>query len=164
MVRAAKAYDVLGFETTTTVSVVKDGNVILASTSADKEYTVTLGEYGEYTIVYRAADDNDNVANTTLVVNVRDDVAPTIQVDQTELVVYANTAVKLPKATVTDDVSVAKEYVFIIDCDNNMVNVSGKTEYTPTKKGIYTIRYVAVDSSGNYGIVDVVLKVAEAKQ
>lgn len=164
VVRAAKAYDVLGFETTTTVSVVKDGNVILASTSADKEYTVTLDEYGEYTIVYRAADDNDNVANTTLVVNVRDDVAPTIQVDQTELVVYANTAVKLPKATVTDDVSVAKEYVFIIDCDNNMVNVSGKTEYTPTKKGIYTIRYVAVDSSGNYGIVDVVLKVAEAKQ
>ena len=97
-------------------------------------------------------------------VNVRDDVAPTIRVDQTELVVYANTAVKLPKATVADDVSVAKEYVFIIDCDNNMVNVSGKTEYTPTKKGIYTIRYVAVDSSGNYGIVDVVLKVAEAKQ
>ena len=45
-----------------------------------------------------------------------------------------------------------------------MINVTGKEEYTPAKKGIYTIRYVAVDSSGNYGIVDVVLKVAEAKQ
>lgn len=164
VVSAAKAYDVLGFETTTTVSVVKGGKVILANTSADKEYTVTLDEYGEYTIVYSAVDDNDNVANATLVVNVRDDVAPTIQVDRTELIVYANTAVKLPKATATDDVSVAKEYVFVIDCDNNMINVTGKEEYTPAKKGIYTIRYVAVDSSGNYGIVDVVLKVAEAKQ
>lgn len=163
-VLAAKAYDVLGFDTETTVSVTKDGKVILADVSADKEHTVTLNEYGEYTIVYSAADDNGNIARTTLVVNVRDDVPPTIAVDTTELVVYANTTVKLPKAVASDDVSVAKQYVFVIDEKNDMLNLTGQTEYTPTQKGIYTIRYIAVDSSGNYGIVDVVLKVCEVKQ
>lgn len=163
VVPAAKAFDVLGFSTSISVTVTKGGTVLLANTSADIAHTLTLNEYGEYAIVYRAEDDNGNTAVSTLVVNVRDDVAPTITVEKEEIIVYLGTEVTLPVATITDDVAVETQYVFIIDSVNNMLNVTGETVYKPDKKGIYTIRYVAIDSSGNYGIKDVVLKVAEVK-
>ncbi len=163
IVPSAKAFDVLGFSTSISVSVSKGDLIILSNTSADIAHTLTLNEYGEYAVIYRAYDDNDNIATKTMVVNVRDNVPPEISVEKEEIIVYLGTEVTLPVATITDDVQVDKQYVFIIDTANNMLNVTGETVYKPDKKGIYTIRYVAIDSSGNYGIKDVVLKVAEVK-
>lgn len=159
----AKAFDVLGFSTTISVSVLKNNTRILSDAAADVSHTVELNEYGEYTVIYKAYDDCDNPATLTLVVNVRDNEPPTIGIEQEELVVYVGTEVTIPVPIVVDDVSVDKQYVFVIDTLNNMINVTGETTYTPTKKGIYTIRYVAIDSSGNYGIKDLILKVAEVK-
>lgn len=159
----AKAFDILGFETTITVSVTRNGETLLSKASANEEHILTLDKYGEYSVEYSAFDDSYNKATSTFVVNVRDNVAPIITVDQTEIIVYVGTEVKLPTASVTDDVEVAKQYVFIIDVANDMINVTGKDSFTPTVKGIYTIRYVAIDTSNNYAIYDVVVKVAEAK-
>lgn len=163
LIPKAKAFDILGFETTITVSVTCNGETLLSKASADEEHVLTLDKYGEYSVEYSAFDDNYNKATSTFVVNVRDNVAPTIAVDQTEIVVYAGTEVKLPTVNVTDDVEIAKQYVFIIDVANDMINVTGKDSFTPTEKGIYIIRYVAIDTSNNYAICDVVVKVAEAK-
>ena len=45
-----------------------------------------------------------------------------------------------------------------------MIDVTGQKSFQTTVKGIYTLRYVAVDTAGNYRITDVVIKAAEAKQ
>lgn len=162
VISKAKAFDVLGFDTTVTVSVSKGASFLLRDVSASEEHTLTLDEYGEYNVIYSALDDNGNVARYSMVVNVRDNVAPTINVNDVEIVVRVGSKVELPSASVSDDVGVDKQFVFVIDTYNNMINVTGSTSYTPALKGIYTIRYVAVDAAGNYAIKDVVLKVAEA--
>lgn len=162
VITKAKAFDVLGFDTTVTVSVFKGTSYLLRDASASEEHTLTLSEYGEYNVIYSARDENNNLARHSMVVNVRDNVAPTIDVNDTEIVVRVGSEVKLPSASASDDVGVEKQFVFVIDTYNNMINVTGSTSYVPTLKGIYTIRYVAVDAAGNYAIKDVVLKVAEA--
>lgn len=157
----AKAFDVLGFETTVSVSVRGENGALLTDASCDEEHTLTFDEYGEYFVVYSAADENYNVYNYTLVVNVRDDTPPEIKVDTAERTVRVGSSVAINPATVTDDVKLAQTYVFVIDTDNNMINVTDQSTFTPTKKGVYTIRYVAKDEAGNIGYVDVIVKAAE---
>lgn len=156
----AKAFDVLGFETTLSVSVRSANGAILTDASCDEEHTVVLDEYGEYFVVYSASDENYNYNNYTLVVNVRDDTPPEIKVDTAERTVAVGKAFSIKKAQVSDDVRLAESYVFVIDTANNMTNVTDKGSYTPEKKGIYTVRYVAKDGAGNIGIVDVIVKAA----
>lgn len=161
VVRKAKAFDVLGFDTTLAVSVRNNNyEMLLTDMPCDKEYTLTLDEYGEYFVEYVATDDNFNVFTYALVVNVRDDVPPTIEVDTTERVVYVGRAVKIETPKIEDDVELDLTYVFVIDPDNDMINMTGESSFTPTKRGVYTIRYVAIDMSGNIGFVDVKIKAA----
>ncbi len=155
---SAKAFDVLGFETTLSVSVRSGNEYILRNASCDTEHTVVLPEYGEYFVEYRAEDENYNVNNYTLVVNVRDNVPPTIKVDTEERVVYAGSSVSVPKAAVTDDVSVDRTYVFVIDTRNDMKDITGQSSFVPEEKGTYIIRYVAIDTAGNYAVVDAVVR------
>ena len=155
---SAKAFDVLGFETTLSVSVRSGNEYILRNASCDTEHTVVLPEYGEYFVEYRAEDENYNINNYTLVVNVRDNVPPTIKVDTEERVVYAGSSVSVPKAAVTDDVSVDRTYVFVIDTRNDMKDITGQSSFVPEEKGTYIIRYVAIDTAGNYAVVDAVVR------
>ena len=164
VVPRAKAYDVLGFDTEISVSVSCGDNVLLTGASCSETHSVKLDAYGEYNVLYRATDENGNVNNYLLVVNVRDNVPPQIEVDTKEKVIWAGESFKIPEANVTDDVAVEKTYVFVIDTSNNMIDVTGQKSFQTTVKGIYTLRYVAVDTAGNYRITDVVIKAAEAKQ
>lgn len=161
---AAKAYDVLGFTTEITVSVTCGENVLLSNTSCNQSYSVKLDAYGEYNVLYRAEDDNGNVNNFLLVVNVRDNVPPQIELDTNEKVIWAGDSFDIAEARLSDDVEIDKAYVFVIDTSNNMINVTGQKSFTTTKKGIYILRYVAVDKAGNYRIVDVTIKAAETEK
>ena len=156
----ASGLDVLDGVCSATVSVfsqktrqyVQDVNgTLLQSVSADKQYQVELTEYGDYIIVYQSYDLSRNKEENRVTVYVMDREKPILIVSNDGNASFkVNEEITIPSASATDNVDGnLKVYCLIIDGSGHRVCVESGTKYTFVKKGTYTLRYFAVDSTGN---------------
>lgn len=163
----AIAYDVVCGLSSATISVRKiggtyltnDDGVLIKNLVASESYTLTLSEYGEYSIQISTADKN-NKFNQNIVISVLDRVAPEITLDKELKEDYkAGAEIVLPTMTVTDNLSTEIEAFIIIVTPRNKYETVTDNKYKFNEIGEYKIRFVAYDEVGNMCLIEKVVKV-----
>ena len=180
----AVGMDVLNPEVTGYVTVQKSGGAYL--TTADgtvlspdskasyaQNYSITLDEFGVYLVSYITEDSNGNKASPLrFSLRVIDDVAPSITVKEKNIPTSGKVGkeIKLQRATATDNMDESvKVAVLVIEPSTGHYyylewddgNKKSVPKFTPQRKGYYTVRYFAADSSGNVTTIDFVIGVSE---
>lgn len=175
---AAVASDVLSPAVTFGLTVRDpEGNVVtdvdgtlLENVDPSAEYTIALEKFGQYQVVYTAAESSEFIARpneTTFryAVNVEDGVAPVFTFDG-ELVQTAKVGdvITLPDYTVTDNVTPAEEIVvtqYVLTPHGMLVALQGNA-FRPAYEGVYEFRLVATDGYGNMQMVRLQVRVTAA--
>ncbi|MBO5480653.1 MAG: InlB B-repeat-containing protein [Clostridia bacterium] len=124
------------------VSVVVDGELVELT-----DNTFTPKKAGTYSIVYLAVDEYERTVSKSFeIVVIKDEVAPVITVDFNITKLSVGDALRLPTATATDEVD-GELTVSITVRKNGELLTSVPT--TVDTVGVYTVEYVAQDSTGN---------------
>lgn len=147
--------------------VVDESGVSLENVDCDKEYTIRLTQYGQYTVEYVATDYFGNKSDTiSYTVNLFDRVSPSVSVANTwSATASVGERVILPEVSVSDNASAAAEttvYRYVRNPNGVVttlgydyaVNADGTLTYT---KYAYTFRYIGeyrfvilvTDAAGN---------------
>lgn len=158
IVPAAKAYDILSFTAGLSISIQRpDGTFIIQNQPADSERAFKAEVYGNYRVIYRA-DDGFNSVQTIYQVYVADRTPPDISVSSLPpAAVAADSFIKIQFASCTDNVSGAADIttaIFLIAPDNSIIKVAAGSDCQLTIKGIYILRYFAMDGAGNCAYLD----------
>ena len=158
VIPAAAAYDVLDTYVKFSLSVyAPDGSVaksddgtLLEGVAADREYVLSLTSYGYYSLRYEATDGSNRKQTLNYAINVADDVAPKIEIDgKVPVSAKLNQTVTLPSAAVTDNIpSGCVLYVCYVTPDGIYQNAVDY-QMQCTQKGIYKVKYMAMDDYGN---------------
>ncbi len=120
-------------------------------------YTIVLEKYGRYTVYYMATDSAGWSVEYSYVVNVGENVAPTITLtDKVETGKLGET-IKIAKAQVTDNVDKELSVSCYLKTPSGVFHnlIWEGIEYnafTAKEAGTYTVYYYAIDSVGNYTI------------
>lgn len=166
----AKAYDVLSdvkdFYLTVEytdlqgiTSIASDVNgVQLNGVSPFESYEIQLDKLGTYRVIYIATDmyGNGSDAGRVFVVTVRANQQPVIELtSDMPKSLKRNQEVKIADYKVTYSVESEENatYVLYISPSNRYQLIKNST-FIPTEKGLYTIRYVAMDIYGNSRVLD----------
>ena len=101
---SATATDVLSQVVSMTVRFVSpDGKDIVAERTADENISATLTETGTYRVYYVAHDSEGNRTRVGQNIRVVDSVAPTLEVNFSDMTTSVGKTITLPKVTVSDD-------------------------------------------------------------
>ncbi len=151
---ACGAYDLTSNSGTVNVSVTApDGETrIINRASTDKELSFTPEELGEYTISYAIMDGYGNVGRASYVVQVVDQVNPTLTVKaKLKSEIKLGATVTLPEATATDTVDGACDVIILVRyLDTYGLSLAKDGKYTFNKAGKYEVIYQTHDLSFNY--------------
>lgn len=130
-------------------------NVLLNGVNIWEEMEIELSAYGIYTVQYYAYDTAYNCGEYTYRIEVRDISAPSITLengyfDGCKKAGKWGTTVRLASVTLSDDISNAenvKLHTFAYVGGHTVEVTDGKLALT--KKGVYTVCYLAIDEAGN---------------
>ena len=151
--------DVLSPETTDRLTVYDpNGNVVkdinglrLEDVPFTKSYFISLQSYGSYSVIYASKDKAGREQEYYYAIYVTDSVAPIISlqgVAQTE--VKLGGKINVVKAVVTDNLDTELPlYVYMVDPASIITKVENGGSFVATRKGVYEIRYMTIDSFGN---------------
>lgn len=159
---SAYSADVLSFGCSLALDVYSpDGILLFHSDDPAQASNFVAAQYGQYLVSFTATDKEGNTLADTMVVEVSDDVAPTIVLaNEPQKTAKVGETVTLPSATANDNSEGAVElYVFLIDPLGQMSDVTSGS-FAPGQAGHYVIRYYAVDAAGNVAILDYSLEVS----
>ncbi len=170
---AAYAGDILAPNASITLTVtspsgkiVKDVNgYALNGVEASKEYRISLDEYGQYKIRYKAAEEEwfDQDKTMQYLISVDDGNAPTITIGEIEKNARVGDVYELPSISVTDDrtaESDLKTGVYVYNPQGKMVKLtSGYFRFDLT--GVYEFRVIAIDEAGNVALKTFTVTVSE---
>ena len=157
---SAQAYDAIDPYVACSVTILRDGQKIVDSVSAAEGFDFFVNEYGTYVIVYRAQDSSGNEVTRRFRLAVRDDEAPSLTVlSSVDKKVTLGKTISIPSAVALDRQGEAKVRVYIVTPTGKMICLDGQTEYKPSVKGVYTLRYYAYDEAYNSTMQDYVVTV-----
>lgn len=134
----------------------KDGTV-LNNAPADKDYEVEYSEYGVYVIRYIAKDASGNAGRQPYMVEIADDVAPTIKFKdgsdkETVQKIKVGYKYKVKTYTVADNYSKTDKLTvvtYLYTADGVIINQNFE-EFTITEAGDYEVYVYVIDEAGNY--------------
>lgn len=116
-------------------------------------YNINLTSYGAYSVKYYAYDSHNGFRNEFgYTVFVLDNKGPEIHIDGNVPTTYkVNEVVKLPKATITDNLALSSErvYIYVTTPNNTVIDLGENGVFKPEKTGKYKIVYWAMDAAGN---------------
>jgi hypothetical protein len=135
----------------------KDGVMLNAQCDPTRMYEIDLKEYGTYTLRYSYTDQAGETTYETILLNVVDNVAPTLTLQEgygENMLVRAKVGKKLNLATyqVSDnetDAEALKVEIVIVTPRNEFI-VAESTQLALRLKGQYKVYYYCVDEQGNY--------------
>lgn len=135
----------------------KDGVILNAQCDPTRMYEIDLKEYGTYTLRYSYTDQAGETTYETILLNVVDNVAPTLTLQEgygENMLVRAKVGTKLNLATyqVSDnetDAEALKVEIVIVTPRNEFI-VAESTQLALRLKGQYKVYYYCVDEQGNY--------------
>ena len=135
----------------------------LKNVSATEVYTLIANEYGKYSFTYSYKDTSGNSDGFTVSLSVLDVVKPVVTPEKEVIRGKVGQALNVPAYQVTDDNTSTEDIIVsiqVIDSEYKLSTIkSGKT-YVPTKAGVYTIRYMAIDGNNNLGFAEVICVVS----
>lgn len=129
----------------------------LNNVSFDSEYIVYAKEYGEYIIRYTVIDSQGRKVSYAYKIFVQDKESPIITVsDMSDKSAKIGDTVSVSvNSTATDNVDVdLKVYIYIIKPDYTVLAITDEGAFFADQKGVYTIRYYAIDGCGNSAVKD----------
>lgn len=151
------ALDVLSPETQCVLSVISpsgakvtsDEGVLLDKVTCDKHYIVSLSEYGNYVIKIQFSDNFSNGLTKSITVTVVDRIAPTIDLDDSDMTVDFGSKISIRSATVSDNIdSTLIVKILIISPTGIGYNVADDS-FTVNELGTFKVFIYAIDSSYN---------------
>jgi hypothetical protein len=158
ILKPAKVVDILDLETEFHVTVkdskgeiVRDSQGLsLNKVDPTKAYSFELAQYGTYRVTYYSSDTSGNINQRNLFIVVPDDQKPEItykglmpnQAKLNELIVGSN-------ATAIDNIDgEVNVYLYLVTPSGNVLKLPGNSFYA-TQVGVYTLRYMTFDKTGN---------------
>ena len=160
---SAVAADVLSPEVYTSMTVRDpNGNIVtdvdglkLENVPFDRSYYINLEMYGSYSVKYSAMDWMEREQDYPFALLVVDDQAPVITLDgKIKTEVKQGKTIKVAKATANDNVDgMVDVYVYLVDANGIITKVTPGKKVKLTQKGVYQLRYMAVDEFGNLNIL-----------
>ena len=134
----------------------KDGTV-LNNAPADKDYEVEYSEYGVYIVRYIATDASGNQGRQPYMVEIADDIAPTIKFKDgsdkdTVQKIKVGYKYKVKTYTVADNYSKTDKLTvvtYLYTADGVIINQNFE-EFTITEAGDYEVYVYVIDEAGNY--------------
>ncbi len=131
----------------------RDG-VALSGVPFDKSYFIDLNYYGSYSVVYSSKDAAGREQTYYYAVYVADYVAPVISLlGKTQTEVKLGGKINILKGTATDNLDgEVSVYTYLVTPSSLVKKVENGGTYVATEKGVYEIRYMAIDSFGNLTI------------
>lgn len=157
---SAQAFDAIDPHVKCYVTITLNGKKVIDRVAAEDGFDFYVNEYGKYVISYQAEDSSYNDVRQFFTLNVRDDEAPTLTVlGDIAGNISIGGKIVLPSAVALDRQGNTTLRVFVITPTGKMINVDGKTEYKPERRGVYTVRYYAYDETYNSTMVDYTVKV-----
>ena len=166
-VSAGKAYDVLGYIASFTVTVTApDGSRVLDGVSAEEYYSFPLTQYGNYRVYYNATDNNGNSIEYMKLIRAVEKEKPTlILLGQLKDVYKEGSIIEIPGYVLLDNSGSCSLDIMLIMPDNSMrmlfrnVNGTEKSYLTDNgavkwEKGKYVLRFFAYDENYNYVMTD----------
>ena len=156
----AKAFDVMGQAEIPTITIeAPDGSVMVRKQNIDKDYPLTVTQFGSYKVTYYVSDGLNEGKAKTIVYRVIDTTAPEIgEVGLEKLIYKVGEKLKVPTFTAQDNYTAEKDltkYVLVCDFEDMYRIVEGSYEFTMVGK--YRIRFCAVDSSYNLSYKEIVV-------
>lgn len=158
---AAYAYDVFSPMIRFTVTVRKNGSVmrdndglLLENVDPTREYSITLDEYGRYSVQYSAEAYGFETLRvndyTSYAINVYDDVAPVITYKTSYWKeVKVGDEMRLPEYTVSDNLEGELLVNIYIRKPDGKLEKLTEGVYTATMQGVYEFRLMVTDAAGN---------------
>ncbi len=137
----------------------KDVNGIeLKGVAIDKDYKITLTEYGKYKIRYEVSDSN-NSSTSTISFEVLSREKPKIILEETEIEIDEGDTIDIPKITYESASSKVKVYIYVRGPIGNLKELEsdGKNYVTELKfeqVGKHIIRYLLIDEWNNIAYAD----------
>lgn len=161
----SNAYDVLGYIKSFTVSVihketntplVSNDGITLQDVDASRRYQVSLKEFGQYQIIVTATDSNNKKAEASKNMFVSDTEPPKIKTDKSIVTQgKVNESISLPAMSVTDNYTAKDKIItYIVVVDPNESGKIYQSAFTPTMKGTYYVRYIAIDENGQIAMIE----------
>ena len=132
----------------------KDG-VTLKDVNPD-EYIILLNQYGKYSLAYKATDGSGKPRQYLINLNVCDEIKPELTLsNEADINVSVGATVEMPTATATDNLDEELSiYVYLEDPNGKNTPLQGtfdnNTSFKATLKGVYKIKYLVTDNSGNF--------------
>lgn len=155
-IHEAYASDILNAIGEVTVSISKDGKVLLDKHSAKESFVYTPSEMGSYEVTYLVSDAKGNKTTITQYFSVVDEVKPTLDFGKDNPFpssVAVGTTLSLPSYTLVDngDLSKASVRIYLIGQDGLMSVISdGKVTFEAA--GTYSIEYFVMDENENVNV------------
>ena len=139
----------------------KDGTNMLA-VPADKAYEFEVSSYGVYLVSYYSEDAGGEYTNFTFSVSVLDKEAPVITLSRENVTTAkVGETVVIASATATDNLDAAENITvkqYLVIPGGRVMSVPGNS-FVANEAGEYIVRYFAMDSAGNFTIVENVIVV-----
>ena len=160
---SAVAADVLSPEVYTSMTVRDPNGKIVTDVDGlkledvpfDRSYFINLEMYGSYSVKYSAMDWMEREQDYPFALLVVDDQAPVITLDgEIATEVKQGKKIKVATATAQDNVDGEVDvYVYLVDTNGIIRKVTPGKKVKLTEKGVYQLRYMAVDEFGNLNIL-----------
>lgn len=131
-----------------------DGVLLDGTQDYGADYTIELTKYGDYTISYFYSDGAGRSRRYTYAISAIDDVPPEIVLGNRDVTGKAGKEIKIATATATDNLGEECTLaVYVEDSEGVYAKAENGGRFVPAKSGVYTVRYMAFDQSGNYSFV-----------
>lgn len=129
--------------------VVSEEGVTLENVNGSEVYTFKLTEYGNYYVTVTAADQNGNPATIPYRIIVVDYTPPVLTLTNIVTSGRVNSAINFAKYSVANDKGSHTAFITVLDPKGTMTYHGEQTNFTPTKKGVYTVTVSVIDKNGN---------------
>ena len=128
---------------------VSEEGVTLNNVKGAEVYTFRLKEYGNYYITISANDQNNNTATVSYRIIVVDYTPPVLTLTDKVTSGRVNSAINFAKYSVENDKGSHTVFITVLDPKGTMTYHGEQTNFTPTKKGVYTVTVSVIDKNGN---------------
>lgn len=119
----------------------------------NKQCTIKLSQYGDYTVSYKATDLNGKSGIVSYKIRVKDNTEPeiTFKSNKTEFTASKTGWIKIQKYTVKDDVTANENLVVSVTVihENGSRMTVKDDKFNATEKGVYTVTVMCKDEEGN---------------
>lgn len=139
--------------------------VVLNGVDPTREYEIALTEYGQYSIRYEAKDSQGNSTPGGYAINVDDEIGPVITFSHSfKTTAKVGETLIIPNYTVSDNVDAEKDIVtmnFCVTPTGEVLTLTNGNSVVAMQAGIYQLRVMAIDVSGNITLHQVDVLVTE---